>query len=396
MSDENKKSFPVPRERRVLIVAGEASGDLHGAGLVAEMLNIHPALQFRGIGGNCMQAAGVELLAHVSDMAIIGIKEILPKLGFLRKTIRQLKQVMDEWKPEMVVLIDYPDFNLYIAARAARKRGIKVFYYISPQVWAWRKGRIRQIKRLVDRMAVILPFEVDVYAKEGFQVDFVGHPLLDMVKPDLTKPQARRSLGLVENHTTVGLLPGSRSAEIRKLLGDMLDAARIIKSRIPDVQFVLPLAQTLDETIITGPLAASGLTVKIVSGKIYDVMACCDLAIVTSGTATLETGLMGVPTVIIYKIPQIEYWIGRMIVSARNIGLCNIIAGKTIMPELIQKDACGPTIAREALAILHNEERKRRIIDDLANIRTSLGSPGAASRAAAIACDLLDRDMPGT
>ncbi|MFO7570150.1 MAG: lipid-A-disaccharide synthase [Smithellaceae bacterium] len=395
MSDENQNRLAPSSEQRVLIVAGEASGDLHGAGLVSEMRKLDPGLQFAGIGGNRMQEAGVDLMAHVSDMAIIGIKEILPKLGFLRRTIRDLKKRMDAWKPDLVILIDYPDFNLNFVARAAKKRKIKIFYYISPQVWAWRKGRINQIKRLVDRMAVILPFEVDVYAQKGFVVDFVGHPLLDMVKTDLSRPAVRRMLRLDENRTTIGLLPGSRRAEIHKLLGDMLDAARIIKENIPDAQFVLPLAQTLDEEIVAAPIAAAGIPVRIVSGQAYNVMAALDLAIATSGTATLETGLMGVPTVIIYKVPQIEYWIGRMIISVRNIGLCNLIAGKTIMPELIQQDACGPTIAKEALAILQNEDRKRQIIDDLAKIRASLGSPGAASRAAAIACDLLHRETAG-
>ncbi len=378
-----------PTRRRVLIVAGEASGDLHGAGLIKEMRKIHPDIEFCGIGGNCMRDEGVRLLAHASDMAIIGFKEIVPKLGFLRNISRRIKDLLRTWKPDLVVLIDYPDFNLNVVARAAKKSGVPVFYYISPQVWAWRKGRIRQIKKRVDRMAVILPFEVDVYAEKGFHVDFVGHPLLDLIKTRLSPSEARRELGLDESKPTIGLLPGSRAAEIQKLLGDMLDAARIILEEMPDAQFVLPLASTLDERSVKERIAAADLPITVVSGKTYDTIACMDLAIATSGTVTLETGLMGVPTVIIYKVSRIEYWSLRFIVAVRHIGLCNLIAGKTIMPELIQEDACGPVIAKEALAILQNEEKKRSIKAELSRIRESLGSPGAAARAAAIAWNLI-------
>ena len=239
-------------------------------------------------------------------------------------------------------------------------------------------------------MAVILPFEVEVYAQKGYCVDFVGHPLLDIIPTGLSKSVARRMLGLDDSKPTIGLLPGSRATEIQKLLGDMLDAARIIRQEMPDAQFVLPLASTLDETSVRETIAAADLPILVVSGKTYDTIACMDLAIATSGTATLETGLMGVPTVIIYKVSRIEYWTLKFIVSVGHIGLCNLIAGKTIMPELIQQDACGPTIAKEALAILQNEEKKYWIQDELAKIRETLGTPGASARAAAIAWSLME------
>ncbi len=374
---------------RVMIVAGEASGDLHGSFLVREMLAMNPSLHFYGIGGDKMHEAGVKLLAHAADIGVVGVTEVFSKLGTFIKIISKVRKSMDHLKPNLVILIDFPDFNLNFVARAARKRQIKVFYYISPQVWAWREGRVEQIKKLVNKMAVILPFEVNFYAGHGFTAQYVGHPLRDTVKTELTKSEAKRQFGLAENQTTIGLLPGSRTAEISRLLPAMMKAAAIISRKMPEVQYILPLADTLDEKNVAPIIAASGIAVKIVRRQTYDVLACCDLAIVTSGTATLETGLMGVPMVIIYKMSVFSALIGKLFINPRHIGLVNIIAGKTIVPELIQLDANGPRIASETLAILLNETRKQQIIAELADIRARLGEPGAARRAAQIACDMI-------
>jgi lipid-A-disaccharide synthase len=389
-NNTNAQAFNAGRQgTNVMIVAGEASGDLHGAGLVGKMLEIKPTLNFYGIGGSKMREVGVELLANAADIAVVGVTEVFSKIGNFVKIIKKLKISLDELKPALVILIDFPDFNLNIVARAAKKRKIKVFYYISPQVWAWRKGRINQIKKLVDKMAVILPFEVDTYAAKGFTVNYVGHPLLDMVKTNFSKSQARLHFGLCENKTTIGLLPGSRTAEITKLLPEMMRAAQIISEKIPNTQFILPLADTLEEKTVTDIISGSGIEVEIVSGCTYDALSCCDLAIVTSGTATLETGLLGIPMVIIYKVSLLSALIGMMVVNFKNIGLVNIIAGKTIVPELIQLDANGQRIAAEALAILLNEAKRAEIIEELAAVRARLGSSGAAIRAAQIACDMI-------
>ncbi|NLA41668.1 MAG: lipid-A-disaccharide synthase [Smithella sp.] len=374
---------------RVMIIAGEASGDLHGALLVREMLAVNPSLQFFGIGGNRMREAGVKLLAHAADIAVVGVSEVFSKAAALIRVIAKMRKSLDRLKPDLVILIDFPDFNLNIAARAARKRGIRIFYYISPQVWAWREGRVRQIKKRVDEMAVILPFEVDFYAAHGFDVHYVGHPLRDIVKTTFTASQARAHFGLAEDKTTIGLLPGSRNSEIQKLLPEMVEAARIISQNIPGTQYILPLADTLEKKTVAGFLNDSGLDIQIVVSRTYDVLACCDLAIVTSGTATLETGLMGVPMVIVYKVSLFSELIGRMIIRQQHIGLVNILAGKTVAPELIQRDARGPRIASEALAILQNREKRQQIIRDLGDIRARLGEPGAAGRAAQIACDMI-------
>jgi lipid-A-disaccharide synthase len=390
---EEKKTIPlinsVPKKNKtIMIVAGEASGDMHGANLVREMLRIDPALNFYGIGGKKLREEGVKLLANASDMAVVGLTEVISKLGSILKIMGMMKRSLDERRPDLVILIDYPDFNIPLA-KAAKKRGIKVFYYISPQVWAWRKGRIGQIKKTVDKMAVILPFEVDTYGQEGFTVNYVGHPLLDMVKLNYSKQESRKKFGLAENKITIGILPGSRLSEVGKLMPELLRASEILAQKMPEVQFVLPLADTLEEKIITKIISGFNVKVKIISGNTYDVISCADLALVASGTATLETALLGIPMVIVYKISLLSYLIGRLIVDVKNIGLVNIIAGKTIVPELIQGDACGKRIAVEALAILTNEEKKQEMIKELMAIRARLGEPGAAIRAAQIACDMI-------
>lgn len=375
--------------KTVMIIAGEASGDMHGASLVTEMLKIEPSLNFYGIGGDKMAEAGAKLFANVSQTAVVGLTEVISKLFGFIKIIRRLIKSLDELKPSLVILIDYPDFNLNIVAPAAKKRNIPVFYYISPQVWAWRKGRINQIKKLVDKMAVILPFEVDIYAGKGFPVNYVGHPLLDLVKPAYSKAESRAKFDLSGDKTTIGLLPGSRISEVEKLLPEMLQAAVILSQKKPDSQFVLPLAGTLKETIINEIISRSGVKVNVIKGNTYDAIACADLAIVASGTATLETALLGVPMIIVYKISPFSYFIGKLAISVKNIGLVNIIAGKTIVPELIQDEANGKNIAREALKILTNEERSLEIVKQLAQIRAKLGNPGAAIRAAQLAYDMI-------
>jgi lipid-A-disaccharide synthase len=384
-----KKSREDKKTKTVMIVAGEASGDMHGASLVREMLRIDPSLNFYGIGGNRMQDAGVKLLVNAAQTAVVGLTEVISKFGTLFRIIRQVKKSLDEMKPELVILIDYPDFNLNFVAPAAKKRNIKIFYYISPQVWAWRKSRINKIKRLVDKMAVILPFEVDTYAAKGFAVDYVGHPLLDLVKPSYSRQESRKIFNLDESKTTIGLLPGSRQSEVIKLLPEMLRAAEILAQKIQNVQFILPLADTLEEKTVDDIVSGFTIKVKVISGQTYDAVSCCDLAIVASGTATLETALLGVPMIIIYKISPLSYFIGKMIVNVKNIGLANIVAGKTVVPELIQEDASGNRIAAEAMDILTDAERKQEMIKELAAIRSKLGNPGAARKTAHLAYDML-------
>jgi len=382
-------NLQTPDKKNIMIIAGEASGDMHGANLVREMLRIHPTLHFYGIGGKRLFEEGVEILADASKMAVVGISEVFSHLGNIFNTMNLMKKSLDVRKPKLVILIDYPDFNLPIA-KAAHQKGIKVFYYISPQVWAWRRGRIAQIKRNVDKMAVVLPFEVYTYREEGFEVDYVGHPLLDMIKNDYSPEESRRSIGLATDKPTIAIMPGSRLSEVRKLLPELLQAANLLKQKMTDVQFILPLADTLKEETIRHDLDRFNLPVKIIPGRTYEVISAADLALVASGTATLETALLKVPMVIVYQVSWLSYIIGRLFIRVNNIGLVNIIAGKTVVPELIQRDARAERIAQEALFILEDEEKRQQIKRELSAIRSKLGQPGAARRAAQIACNMIE------
>lgn len=374
--------------KKVMVVAGEASGDLHGSNLVKAMRHIDSQIHFYGIGGEKLREAGVEIIANSSDMAVVGLTEVLSKLGFILKARRKLKKYLQEEHPDLLILIDYPDFNLPLA-RKARKNGVKVFYYISPQVWAWRKRRIYSIARLVDRMAVILPFETSIYKRVKLDVSFVGHPLLDAVKKKYTREEALKNFDLKDGVTTVGILPGSRDGEVMKLLPEMLKAAENLEHRLSSVQFILPLADTLSHDIVAGIVRQYSANVKIVKDNVYDVIGLSDIAMVASGTATLETALLETPMIIVYKVSPISYLMGRIFIDVDHIGIVNIIAGKTIVPEFIQNDANSEAMANEIYNILTSESRMNQIKQDLAQIKGKLGTPGAAERTAKLACEMI-------
>jgi lipid-A-disaccharide synthase len=385
-----RKAVSGSPDGNILIVAGEASGDFYGAGLVREIRCILPHIRFYGIGGKKMKDAGVHLIAQSSEMAVVGLTEVAAKLRFILGVFFKLKKSLRNEKPDLVILIDYPDFNLPLA-RAAKKNGIKVFYYISPQVWAWRKGRIQSIRKCVNRMAVIFPFEESLYRKAGVPATFIGHPLLDVAKTTWSREEALRNINLERQATTIALLPGSRKGEVTKLLPVMLKAAEILAEEFPGIQFILPLADTLDPKLIEGIVALYRPKVRIIKDSIYDVLAASDAAIVTSGTATIDTALMETPMVVIYKVSGFTYLVGRLLIDVENIAMANIIAGKTIVRELIQGDATPKAIAKEVAEILKDDVKREAMIQELRKVRERLGAPGAAKRAAKLACELLEK-----
>ena len=370
------------------MIAGEASGDLHGANLVQELRRQDPSVEVHGVGSRKMREAGVTMLADASAISVVGATEVLTHLGPIYRVYATLKRFLREERPDLLILIDFPDFNILVG-KAARRLGIPVLYYISPQVWAWRKGRARTIARLVRAILVLFPFEVDIYRREGADVRFVGHPLADSARSGLTQSQARSQLGLAPGRRTVALLPGSRRKEIENLLPDMLAAARILRERFPDLQFLLPLAPTLDPALVRGTVDAAGVPVTVVDGRVYDVLRAADAAMVTSGTATLETGLMAVPMVIVYRVSRLSYLIGRMIIDVKHIGLVNIVAGRTVAPELIQDAVTPERIAAELEAVLADPVRHRAVVGELTQVRRLLGEGGASRKAAAAVLEVL-------
>jgi lipid-A-disaccharide synthase len=371
-----------------MIIAGEASGDLHGAALVREALARDPSLQFFGMGGVRMREAGVHTLVDAADMAVVGLVEVVAHFGTIARAFRTLTRALREERPELLILIDYPDFNLLLA-RAAKKAGVKVLYFISPQVWAWRSGRVKTIAERVDHMAVVFPFEVPFYERAGLPVTFVGHPLSDLVRPTMSRQEAESLFGLDPRRKVVGLFPGSRRSEIRRLLPVIIAAAKKLKRREPAVQFILPLASSLSRADIDPYLVGSGLGITVISGKGYDVMQVCDAIVTASGTVTLEIALMGVPMVIIYKVSFLTYQIGKRLVEVEHGGLCNIVAGDRIVQELIQKDCTPVAIADELQRLLNDGEYAAEMRGKLAQVREKLGAPGAAGRVAELALAMM-------
>ncbi len=266
---------------------------------------------------------------------------------------------MDRERPDLVILIDFPDFNLRLA-KHAHQRDIPVLYYISPQVWAWRSGRVKQIARWVKKMIVFFTFEVPIYEQAGVDVDWVGHPLIDIARPTLSREEAFRRFGLDLHRQTIGLLPGSRASEIERLLPTLLDAARILHQEIPTLQFLIPLASSVPKAMVS-PFLEETFPVTLIEGQTYDVMNISDLLITASGSATLEGAILGIPMVIIYKVSRLSYWIGRALIHVDHIGLVNLVAGERIVPELIQKDANPQRIAEEALRILKDPVRSQQM-----------------------------------
>ena len=383
-----KRTRPEARQgRRILICAGEASGDQHGARLVAALREQAADLSFRGIGGALMAAAGVGRCMDAHELAVVGLTEVIAKLPLILRGLRRMRELMDHWQPDLVILIDYPDFNFRVAA-LAKQRKLPVLYYISPQIWAWRTGRVKKIKRLVDHMAVILPFEPPFYQRHGVPVTYVGHPLLD--SPSRRGAQASDNL---KNHpdTWVGLLPGSRNGEICRHLPVMLEAARRMVRRTPEVRFLLPLAPSADAARVQRLIAPfeSRIRIEVSTAGIAPVLARCQAAVVASGTATLETALAGVPMVIVYKLSPLTYHLGRRMIAVAHIGLVNLIARERIAVELIQGAANPGAIARELNILLTDSRRRHEIQAKLSRVREKLGSPGAARRVARIALDLL-------
>lgn len=366
---------------KVMISVGEASGDLHGANVAKALKEIQPDIEIFGMGGRDMRAAGVEILYDVADLGVIGFVEVVKNLPRLFRLRDMLVAEMKARRPDVLVVIDYPDFNMRLA-KFAKPLGIPVVSYISPTVWAWRRGRAKGVAETMAKVAAIFPFEAEVYREYGANVEFVGHPLVDVVKPALTRAAAYAYFQADPARPIVLLLPGSRQQEITNLLPVMLEAAAKVEEQQPGCQFFLPVASTISREILQTIIAQNKINVVLTQDNTYDLMNIADIGIAASGTVTLEAALLDLPTVVIYKMATLTYWIGKMLVKIPYISLPNIIAGRQVVPELLQHAVTPEAIAAETLAVLAGGEVSRLVHAGLAEVRAKLGQAGAVDRVA--------------
>lgn len=372
--------------KKILMLAGEPSGDLHGSNLALELKRNSPGIEISGTGGEKMKSAGVVILFDLKDLAITGLLDVIRHIFKLKKIQTSLLSKIKEKKIDLVILIDYPDFNLRFAKKA-HKEGVPIIYYISPQIWAWRKGRIRLIKKYVRKIYVIFKFEEELYKKEGMPVEFIGHPLLDIVKPQLTKEEFIKTLPSDQRPATsdkvIALLPGSRKRLVKTLLPIMLRTAELIHEKLPGIRFLLSKSPSLDMKIYQKELNEFNLPLTLLEGNTYDVINASDFVLSISGTSTLETAILGKPMAVIYKLPLLEYALAKPLLRLKNIGLVNIVAGKEIVPEFIQFNARPEKIAGACIDILSDNVSYETIKKRLSVVKESL-FPGGASKKAAL------------
>jgi lipid-A-disaccharide synthase len=365
----------------VLIVATEASADLHAARALDELRQLRPDLRAFGMGGPRLRAAGLEALHRAEDMSVMGIGEVLPKIPVILRILRDLAAAAEARRPSAALLVDSPDFNLRLAKRLKRA-GIKVVYYVSPTVWAWRRGRVKTIARVVDRMLCILPFEERFYEGTGVSARFVGHPLAERPRPE-APALYRARLGLAPDRTTIALVPGSRPSEVKRIFPPMLAAAERLRARHADAQFVIPVAPTLSEAALRPHLARhASLDVKLVPAGMEAAVGAADAALVKSGTSVLETALMLRPMVVVYRLSWLSYAVGRLFVRLAHFALVNLLAGRTLVPELLQRQATPERMAAELEALLADGPARTAQLRGLEEVRASLGEPGAPRRVA--------------
>lgn len=366
---------------RVLLSCGEASGDLYAGALTRELRATGPATTVFGLGGPQLAAAGGQVIADYRGLAVTGLTEAIAKIPRSLATLRRLVSAARRERPDVFVAIDFPDFNFSLARRVKRL-GIPVVYYISPQIWAWRAGRVQTIREISDRVLVIFPFEEAIYRHAGVPVEFVGHPLVDLARPSAARQRFLPRLGLAPAAPTVAILPGSRPNEVGRILPDLVRSALAIRTRVDGAQFVLARAPHLDDRLFDIVSAQNLAPVAIVEGEADAVLAASDVALTASGTATVQTALHDTPMVIVYRVSPLTYRLGRRLVTVDAIGMVNLIAGEKIVPELIQDAFTPEAVAREAVSILTDRERAARIRSGLARVREKLGGPGASRRAA--------------
>ena len=372
----------------VLFSAGEASGEQHAAHMFQEMLKLNSNVRASGMGGSKMRQAGIDIRFDSSGIGVIGLVEILKHYGEIRRALNVMKAIVAEEKPDLLVCVDYKEFNLKLA-QFAKKQGVKVLFYVSPQVWAWRPGRVVTYGKAIDMMAVIFPFETAYYQAKNVPVRYVGHPSVDKVHPLHGKSEDLALFGLDAKRPIVGILPGSRANEIKRMLPVMLDAATLLAEKQPELQFLLPQADSISDEELQSYLQPCQVAINVVKGQTYDAIQCCDAIMTTSGTASLEIALLGVPMLIAYRLAPLTYWLGKQLVKIPFIGLPNIIAGKSVAKELIQHDVTAENLATEILRLLNDQPYRVACLQGLQVVKTELGAGGGSKNMAQLALSML-------
>lgn len=375
-------SAPAPLPpTEILVVTGEASGDQHAAEVVAHLQRERPDLHFFGMGGAKLKARGVELLYGAEEVSVMGITEVLPRLPGILRVLKGLRTAARVRRPALALLVDIPDFNLRLA-RTLKQLGVPVVYYVSPMIWAWRRGRVHTIGKLVDRMLCILPFEEAFYREAGVPAEYVGSPVVEQVpRPDAAE-HFRQQLGLEPGRPTVALLPGSRMTEIRRILPAQVEAARALQRDEPQLQFVIPLAPSISREAILSRFEGSGITPVLIEGRAPEVVGASDVSIVASGTAVLEAGLMQRPLVVVYRVSWLTGMIGRWLLKVAHVSLVNLLARRRVVPELLQEEMTGERIAAEVRRVWKAGPAREEMVAGLEEVRATLGPSGAAQRAA--------------
>ncbi len=368
---------------KIMLSAGEASGDLHGANLAEALKAVDPQVELIGMGGEQMRKAGVRIVYDIKNLGVIGIGEIIKKIPFFYKLRTFLVNTMKEEKPDALVCIDYPGFNMKLIEKA-KEAGIPVIYYILPTIWAWHKSRGNVIAEYTDLAVSLFPFEAEMYKKMGTNVVYGGHPLLDTVKPSMSKDEAYSFFGLQQGKKTVLFMPGSRVQEVQSLYGKMLAAGKLLQDKVEGLQFMVPKASTIDKHMLEEAAREANLEVHIGEERVYDMMNIADAAICASGTATLETALMGVPTLLVYRVNALTYWLSKLLVHLDSIGLPNIISGHRIMPELWQDEVTPENIEAAVLPWLVDAAAAEEARHLMAGVRCQMGEAGAVRRTAEI------------
>lgn len=374
----------------VLFSAGEASGDQHAAHMFQELQALCPNIKGIGMGSSKMRQAGIEICFDSASIGVIGVIEVLKHYGEIRKALKLMKQIVAKQKPDLLVCVDYKEFNLKLA-QFAKRQGIKVLFYVSPQVWAWRAGRVETYGKAIDMMAVIFPFETAYYQAKNVPVRYVGHPSVDKVKPLRSRDDDLQLFGLDSQRPIVGILPGSRGNEIKRMLPVMLQAAAQLAQRHADMQFLLPQADSVDDGILHEHLQNSSLPINVIKQQAYDVIQCCDAVMTTSGTASLEIALLGVPMLIAYRLSPLTYWLGKQLVKIPFIGLPNIIAGRAVVKELIQHEASAENMALEIERLLNDQNYRADCLKGLQQVKQRLGEGGGSKNMAELALEMLEK-----